>query len=519
MKKKNEARIIENENLNKRPIFFLVSILILCAILVLFYYMALFFAPVNIIKYEGYCIEGKRIAVNLKSENFANAEQTVELLKVEEQETIYKKMNEYFVGGDEKRNIDINYPVYINEKAAVLNLVNNISLITNNFETISGYANFIVTEGALYNSHDLTKADTNEYLFIRTKDDTYINTKELKITTQTKEHIIPINSIIYFTEEYITYYKIENDNLVYRNILDVTADTIIEITDVGQFEYQDLLIKVGVVEPEVEVVPQEKPKEEGPKEELKEEKKEEKEEKPKEEPYIKPTIKASPFEPGVYTADTMIDMYDPQGHITEAIFVIKKNGKIYQRRAISGGGGLTLTGLSPETEYHVIGTYQYMNEQKKKVEAEFFNGKFKTKSLADLGTIILEHEPGQIYSNKIELKNIKTKNNSTDEVLAGITRIELEVDGIRYKLLNKDINNLINNKPFVYQTSETVKSNKEVTYKFHIYDSYGNELSVENAEGKTRTSKEIPEVLVTPQGSNPDVTELGLSLKNKDNVE
>ena len=56
-------------------------------------------------KYEGYAISGKEITENLLSSspeetNNTNADKNLELAKIEEQGTIFKKLNDYFVGNN-----------------------------------------------------------------------------------------------------------------------------------------------------------------------------------------------------------------------------------------------------------------------------------------------------------------------------------------------------------------------------------------------------------------------------------
>ena len=507
-----------------RPIFFLIGILILCALLFIFYYIFLAFSPFGIIEYEGYCIQGTNVARNLRSENFEEIEKTIPLLKVEEKETIYKRTDDFFVGGDEKKNIDINHPIYINDKSAVLNLADGTYLITKNFEEVEGYKNFIMTEGTLFNSYDLSKADTNDYYFIKTNEITFVAVQDFKLRTTTKEYTIPVNSIIYFGNNYITYYEVDNDNLIYKNIFDISTDTVIVLDEETTINYEEFLKKMKLVEEEPEIVEKEEPKKEEEKEEKEEPKKEEekeepkKEEKPKEE-YIQPTVKAKEFIPSVYSARTTMDIYDPQSRISQAIFIIKRGNKTYQRKLITSGGILDLTGLMPDTEFEIEGTFRYKNEKGEIVEVKFFEGKFKTKSLEELDYIVFHHEPGKIYSNKIELKNFYAEGETSNEILNGISKVEIEIDGIKYKLKNEEIASLINKRDLVYQTAETVSSNKNITYTITAQDRYGNKLKVKNNVGHTRTSKVPPKVKVQLETQDPNLTELSIRLENKDKVE
>ena len=62
--KKNEQSKTKQQKL---PIFLLTGILLICAILVIFYYIGIHYSPVNTIQYAGYGIEAKTLTKNLKS--------------------------------------------------------------------------------------------------------------------------------------------------------------------------------------------------------------------------------------------------------------------------------------------------------------------------------------------------------------------------------------------------------------------------------------------------------------------
>ena len=527
---KKQNKKLENKKVKwikkeKMPIFLLIGILLICISLILFYYIGIRYAPVNTILYGGYGIEAKKLTQNLKSENFENIDASMNLLKVEEQETIYKRLNTYYIGGNEKKGIDLNYPIYINEKSAMLNLSEDTKLITKNFETVEGYPNFTLVEGKMYNSYDLTRADGNEYIFIETPEKTYITGKDIKIVTSKTEYEIPTYSILYFTENHITYYTIEGERLFYHNILEIDKTSQITIQKVTEEEnmeisYEELLLKLGIIQEEVNILPEVEEQQEentinietimeGENQEPSEE---------NEQTYIKPIITASNFEAGVYTARTNIEIQDPQGRVLGATFIIRRNNRIYQRRQITGAGNLELTSLVPDTEFEVEGTYIYLNENNNQVEETFYQGEFTTKSIDTLGSIYVQHEPGQVYSNKIEIKNFYIENEATDEVLKGISRIEVEIEGISYRLSNEEVANLKNKQTITYQTNETVTSNKNITYRIHMYDKDGNEFVVENAEGRTRTAKQAPSLRIQMKTQEVGKTEITLNLNNKDNV-
>ena len=139
----------------------------------------------------------------------------LELTKIEEQGTIFKKLNDYFVGSKEKTEINLNYPIYINGNSSLYNLSEGSTLISKNFEEISGYPNLSISEGKIYDGNNLERADAKEYIFVKTTDNIYINLYEIKVKTTANEYTIPVNSIIAFAENSIRYYSINNNVLVF----------------------------------------------------------------------------------------------------------------------------------------------------------------------------------------------------------------------------------------------------------------------------------------------------------------
>ena len=357
-REKNKKRDINNIRIIVIAILFL---LVLTAI----YFLYLRFVPEITIPYEGIGISGKEITETLLSEKEG---ENIEGIKIEEQSLVYKKLNTYYIGQTKKQELNINLPIYINKNIAVVNIAQGVKLITNKYEEKDGYPNTTITGGMLYNIQNLERADEEEYIFMKNEDGIYINTKEMKVKTAIKEYQIPLNSIIYFTEEQISYYKIEGDIFKYEKITQIDKDTKVEIGE--EITYEELLKKLKIIEteePQEEIIieeeqPQEEAKEE--KEEAKEENKEEiiveepiqepveeepeeeQEEKPEEteeqtQPeqnqdveikYQKPQVTCEEFTAKVYSMSTTLMIQDPSGTIKTPIqFIFKKNGKTYRK--------------------------------------------------------------------------------------------------------------------------------------------------------------------------------------------
>ncbi|MFR8755132.1 MAG: hypothetical protein ACLVGD_07925, partial [Monoglobales bacterium] len=556
-KEKLKTRV---SNIEIKPKFLVIGLVAIITLISLIYFIFLKYSPVMNFKYEGYGISGKEITENLlgassSSENSQDSNlvegKNVNLAKIEEQGTIFKKLNSYFIGNKKKTEIDLNYPIYINDKNTIYNLSQGITLISKNFEQVAGYPNISITDGKVYNGNSLERADSKEYIFAKTEEGIYINLKEIKIETTANEYVLPVNSLIVFEENGIRYYSIQNNILVFNEIKDVDYNSQVIIKNVesntvdtnsqktenankvdNEYNYEELLTRLGIIENAKDTVEKEEIIEEDTSDDKREDKAEKDENKPNapQDPkpenneqtnaeYIKPEVTVEDFKAEVYTAKSNLTIKDPKARIIEApTFEIYKDGKIYLRRVFKNSGEIQITGLVPETEYEIIGKYIYLNAENKKVENTFYKGTIKTKGYEALGTIELSKEKGEIYSNKIQIKNVKIISDLQNEAIKGINQIELETGNIKTVLKNNKVNELLEGKEVTIESSEGLKSNTKIEYAIKFYDKNGKELKVENNKGKTRTSKQEPKVTVKIKEQDIVSVTLGVKLTNKDNV-
>ena len=148
-------------NLEIKPQFLIIGLVAIITVISLIYFIFLKYSPIMNFKYEGYAIKGKEITENLlgasknseesDTQNDGENNQNIGLAKIEEQGTIFKKLGTYFIGNKEKTEIDLNYPIYINDKNTIYNLSKEIMLISKDFEQVSGYPNISITDGKVYN--------------------------------------------------------------------------------------------------------------------------------------------------------------------------------------------------------------------------------------------------------------------------------------------------------------------------------------------------------------------------------
>ena len=526
---------ISNSKIIKNPVFLVIGLIAIILVITLIYFIFLKYSPIMNFKYDGYAISGKDITENLlgsgETDN-TNTNKNIELTKIEEQGTIFKKLNDYFVGNKEKTEINLNYPIYINDNSAIYNLAESSTLISKDFEEIAGYPNLSISEGKVYDGNNLERADAKEYIFVKTANEVYINLYEIKINTTANEYTIPVNSIMAFTENSIRYYTVNNNVLVFNQINDVDSNSNVQMVE-NSYTYEELLTNLRILQkqptnnennesqPNIIIENSTNTKaEENQQNEVEQDKTEETEQEESQNGYIKPEVSVEDFTPEVYTAESVLHIKDTSGRIVEApTFEIYKDGKIYLRRTFSSSGEIQITGLIPETEYEVVGKYIYLNENNQKVENTFYEGTFTTKGYEELGSIDIQKENGEIYSNKIQLTKVKITSDLNAEVIKGISQVEIETGEIRTVLKNSQVNSLLKGEEITIESSEGLKSNSTIKYTLKFYDKNGIELKVNNNEGETRTSKGVPTARVSIKEQDIVSVKLGLKLTNRDNVE
>ena len=531
-KQKLRNNKIKGKNTKSMPMFILIGLIAMIIIIAIIYYVFLRYSPEQIITYSGYAIEGKTMAESLKSSETSSIDQYLNLIEIKENDLLYKRLNSYYIGEDDKKEVDINYPMYINEGNTIFNISRNTKLITVNYEEVEGYPEFMLTGGVMYNGGDLTRADGNQYIFLKSEDEIYTNVQAIKITTATNEYEINEYSNIYFTEEAITYYEMQDGYMEYKRIADIDNNSEIEVNG-ETLTYKTFLERLGIIQSDEQqennnrdeevneivennIVDNETQTEENNNNNVINN---ETEEEWQEGMWAKPEVSCSDFEAGVYTIKTNLSVEDKAGVITRGvIFEISLDGRLNRRVQATKTGELEITGLQPDTEYEIVGIVYYNDENEVEQEEEFYTGKVKTKSIDTLGTIDFSFQNGEIYSNKIELIHLKINNDINEEVIKGISRLQLEIEGIEYRLSNDQVTQIKAGEEITYQTNETIDSNSRIRYEITAFDKFGNELKEINNTGETITSKQRPTASI--RATKQDVTEVNLEVKltNKDNV-
>lgn len=508
--------------------------------------------PYMILEYDGYAVANEELTQFLlgglkdKDEN-----RNISAVKVKDQTYIYKdKNNVFYLGEDRKKRLNIEYPIYINENISLYNMSNDITLITEKYENIEGYANSILVSGNLYNISDLNRADYNDYIFLKNERGIFVNTYDIELETEGKNYKIPMNSIVTFYEDYILYYTLDKTVFVYNEIIDVDPNSNIIIGNNEGISYIDFLKKAKIVnlkkeeeeeeqieQPILEEVVEEKtePKIENS-EESKEEKKEEVEEIKENEvietpaeivdndniqviTYVNPEVTVSNWVANIYTANVSINIYDPTHQITTPInFSITQKGKVFMRKAFTSSGLGIISGLFPNENYHVEADYVYKNEDGESIKRVVLDEDFSTKDIKDLNPIGLGFEYGDISANGVNLNNLKITSNIQDESIYGLKQLTFFINKLSYNISSEKIRELKNGNSINYKLTNILKSNQSYDFEIKAYDIAGNELKLTNNKGTIRTSKAAPNLKVNVNTKDLTAVKIKLELTNDDSI-
>lgn len=456
----------------------LIAVLILASI---FYIAQTTFAEVGFFDTGGYIFSGKEVQENLYKD--ANGE-VVTPLEVEAQDKIYERGSSVFVGEDKKVQFNTVYPMYINDGVAVRLLEGTETLLTPDFERISGYKGLIVNNGVAYNE-GYERADWNEYILIKLKNNLYVNAQNMKVKTFLNDKSVPVNSIAYYTPDFIRYYYYDEGKFKSEVIEDVDYQSMIQIGSL-QLSYYDFLLALGEISLESEHKggaaetddKEESELEEGDSGAARKPEPAKPAEKAEDASQVLPPaqtpelpeepkapedsesagtgnkdenlqIKIPDWEmpevvtegeiiPGIYTLKNQVTVNDPAGVIVGGLtYEIVRNdetnhGVLYKRTAVTITGtvvDVSIAGLQPEQHYIVRGYFKYKDKYGRIVKeyVTFLEDTpFTTKSVDELGEIVFEDfrlDTATIYENRVHIPNFKFDESSDMDAVGSLSRV------------------------------------------------------------------------------------------------
>ena len=257
----------------------------------------------------------------------------------------------------------------------------------------------------------------------------YVNAQKMTFVLTNIKKIIPINSIINFQEDAIRYYYYDKSGkLIFNQINGISLSDSVLIGE-KEFSYEQLLIGLVLLnekeEDDDDYFVEEEPYiienggYNGSTVHI-----------PKEYKYVKPKVSSDNFEVNVYSGSSNLMISDPAGVIAGAVnFQFYIGEKLYSRKAFVSSGKIQVLGLIPNTDFHIVGSYRYYDENGKKIEATFFEQDVHTGDYKSLNAIELAFENGPIYSNKIELNRLRIVSSLDNEALKGLNKATITING------------------------------------------------------------------------------------------
>ena len=388
------------------------------------------FNEASLIARDGFFVSGEDMDEVLLNENKVAKTGNVKLEKISATDTFYSNLDKIYVGEEKKKEVNTVYPLFINNGLGVVNLDSKSILINNKFEVFDTYENFTVTGGKLYNFGDYEQADYENYILLQLSNGTYINLLPVTITTASGPKEIPENSVINFQENYLNFYSYnKKGKMIYFIVDGINLEDVITFGDF-KYTYERLLYKLGKYEPPAkeEIIEEEEPQKDDYIIVIKNDE-------PQEAKYIAPKVKVTSFTPNVYSAKASLSISDPSRVIVGGInFEFYVNDKVYLRKTFVSGGAIEVTGLVPNQNFKIVGSYKYYNEDSKKMEKTFFEQDISTLGVDILDPIDLTFENGEIYPNKIELLNFGITSDIKSETIKGVNKAVINIGDEQYSI-------------------------------------------------------------------------------------
>ena len=198
------------------------------------------FTPIGFLDFDALALTDSDIAQNLKTEELSDDKKIIEPKALPVFSPLFERAGAIF-GGEEKTRLNSNFPVYTEDSAVLMMLSDDARLITKDLERVSTYRNLYVSDGVTFN-RDRERADVDMYSLLSVSGGVYINLSRAEIAGT----VIPMNSVQYFTENHIAFYKPQDKKFVYQRIDGLDENSTIRIGD-RLYNYYDLLRGLGLM--------------------------------------------------------------------------------------------------------------------------------------------------------------------------------------------------------------------------------------------------------------------------------
>ncbi len=469
-------------------------------LLIIFYFSFIQYKNIGKVELSGYIITNQNVVKTIKEEKPI---EVINLTKVKKDENIYIQNGKYYVGEKDRKEVLINYPVIADDDSKILNILDNTKLINDEYEKENSFKNMIVASKNIYNTINYEQVDKEEYYFLQLDDYVYINNLDIEVYTESKV-IIPKYSIILFEENKIKYYYKENETLKLKVIEGIGNDIVLKIDN--EIKYYDLLKKLNILK---DYKTQDDSKKDN---EIITPDNEEKE-------YEKPDVSLNKIETSTYSLTGFLNIKDKNGMIKKnpTIELVYQN-ETYLKKTFYNSEEIELTGLLPNTEFKIIGTYTYINENGIQLKETFINKTIKTKDMSNLDILEISYNVNEIFSNKAIIHNLKLLNDSKSEVLKGIKTAIIKVNDSNHSLSWNNITKLKKLEEFDYEIIGNLKSNSMYSGEIEILDVANNSLKIKNNKIEFKTSKKQPDLKVSIVDTDITRFKLKIDIINPDDV-
>lgn len=508
------------------------------------------FVNFSTVEIDGYAFNSNAVFSNLNEEK---EKEKVSLENVNVNDTIYKSNNNYYVGEEKKKSVNLDYPI-VSKDASTLYIASNIGeYIADDFSHESSYAGSIITDSKLYNTSDYEQATDYSYYFVQMNNGIYINLSEINIKNYSYDIKIPVNSFINFKESSIVFYYLYEGEYIYKSFPIIDLNDPVTMSDFTG-TYGKLLTKLMIIK-DTSSDEDENGDETGENgndpnsssggdvgdgtvssetgESAPEYIRKEREEKKEKEcpPYPEVTISGTYAK--TYSYRGILNISDPCSAISKTPQLEIVGGDETIRKSIGSKGAYLIPGLKPNTEYKVTATYEYKRADGKTGKRSIiFNGKettdnFKTDTIDKLNPIKLSIGSVTTDINSFYILSLQINNDSDDEVLNGIKKVVIKTDDNNFALSTSQIKYLANLSKIDYTSAKILKSNTDYDAVIEFMDTAtngpkkeGNILSINNNTLSFRTKQKAPAVaLEVNTSSNFKVANLKIkNILNIDNV-
>lgn len=195
---------------------------------------------------SGYAIGDASISVSLsKTPGDEDIKEIVKLTPFEELEYIYKQGNKYFLGEKKKTEIQYSYPLFIEDNLRLQIVDPETILVTPEYESVESYKGMYIQRGAAYNP-DGERADASDYIFLSLSNGNFVNLTEIGYRYKGKDLVIPENSLVHFTKDFVSFYSIRNGEGIYGSIPYVSMEDIFVVGE-EDITYKQLLLNLNVI--------------------------------------------------------------------------------------------------------------------------------------------------------------------------------------------------------------------------------------------------------------------------------